>query len=70
MTKNMTTQDVTATLVNGIAVMAKCEEAVKNSTSYREALAQVEGIVLAAWGGEQDELSKSICDNLWLTYHV
>lgn len=58
------------TLVNGIAVISKCEEAVKASNTYLEALAQVEGIVTAAWSGEQDHLSKSICDQLWLTYHV
>lgn len=66
----MTAYAEALTLVNGIAVINKCEDAVKASNTYLAALAQVEGIVTAAWSGEHDELSKSICDQLWLTYHV
>jgi len=66
----MTAYATALTLTNGIAAITTCENAVKASSTYEEALAQVEGIIFAAWNGQQDELSKSICDQLWLTYHV
>ena len=66
----MTAYAKALTLTNGIKVVTKCEDVVKESKNFQEALAQVEGIILAAWNGEQDELSKGICDHFWITYHI
>lgn len=58
------------TLKNGIQVINACERAVKESNTYQEALAQVEGIITAAWDGEHDYLSKGICSQLWIANHI
>lgn len=53
---------------NGNTVIEMCEKAVKNSRSYKEALAQVERICLAAWGNDYEELTGKLCYNIWMTY--
>jgi hypothetical protein len=53
---------------NGIKVLEMCEKAVINSNSYKEALAQVEGIILAAWGNDHEEKAGKLCYSIWMTY--